>query len=202
MDGKLCIVFDYVADFVFTGNDNTYTLALIAKFRSLAQTTEPEMSASNILGMELVRDRTRRTISVCMMTHRIADLAAIFSQATTQHKRNVAIPTSAYLVLDPDFDSLSPSASVFLTPTDRTTYMQIVGSLIWIQILRPDILFAVLYLSWFTYKPRQHHLFMAYYCIGYLPWTYLLSWGHFTSFTVWLDRRFSRNRTTSPIRTW
>ena len=46
--------------------------------------------------------------------------------------------------------------------------MQIVGSLIWIQILRPDILFAVLYLSWFTYKPRQHHLSMAYYCIGYL----------------------------------
>jgi hypothetical protein len=46
--------------------------------------------------------------------------------------------------------------------------MQIVGSLIWIQILRPDILVAVLYLSWFTYKPRQHHLSMAYYCIGYL----------------------------------
>jgi hypothetical protein len=31
-----------------------------------------------------------------------------------------------------------------------------------------DILFAVLCLSWFTYKPRQHHLSMAYYCIGYL----------------------------------
>ena len=164
--GKLCIVFDYVDDFVFTGNDNMYTLSFITAFRDLAQTTEPDMNASNLLGMEIVRDRTRRTISV-RMTQRIADLAAIFPQATL-HKRNVPIPTSAYLVLDHDFDSLSPSASAFLSPTDRTTYMQIVGSLIWIQILRPDILFAVLYLSWFTHKPRQHHLSMAHYCIGYL----------------------------------
>ena len=47
--------------------------------------------------------------------------------------------------------------------------MQIVGSLIWIQIFHPDILFAVQYLScWFTYKPRQYHLSMAFCCIGYL----------------------------------
>ena len=137
-DGKLCIIFDYVDDSVYTGNDNAYTLALIAEFRSLAQTTEPDMNASNLLGMELVRDRNRRIISV-RMTQRIADLAAIFPQATL-HKRNFPIPTSAYLVLDHDIDSLSSSASAFLTPTDRTTYMQIVGSLIWIQILRPDIL--------------------------------------------------------------
>jgi hypothetical protein len=49
-----------------------------------------------------------------------------------------------------------------------TVYMQIVGSLIWIQILRSDILFAILYLSWFTHKPRHHHLSMAYYWIGYI----------------------------------
>ena len=46
--------------------------------------------------------------------------------------------------------------------------MQLVGVLIWIQGVRPDILFAVLYLSWFTQKPRQHHLNMAHYCLGYL----------------------------------
>jgi hypothetical protein len=43
-----------------------------------------------------------------------------------------------------------------------------VGSLIWIQGLRLDTIFAVLYLSWNTKAPRQHHLDMAYYCIGYL----------------------------------
>jgi hypothetical protein len=167
--GKLCIVFAYVDDFIFTGNNNATTLSYIAEFRKLAQTTEPDLNASNLLGMEIVRDRPRRLISI-RMTQRIADLAALFPQAT-QHKRNVPIPTSAYLVLDSDFESLSPSASTFLTPTDRTTYMQIVGSLIWIQVLRPDIIFAVLYLSWFTHKPRHHHILMAYYCIGYLHTT-------------------------------
>jgi hypothetical protein len=121
-DGTLCIVFDYVDDFVFSGNNNTYTLALIAKFRSLAQTTEPDnMNASNLLGMELVRDRNRRTISI-RMTQRIADLTAIFPQATL-HKRNVPIPTSAYIVLDPDFESLPPSsASAFFIP-NRSHYL-------------------------------------------------------------------------------
>eukprot|EP01035_Chromulina_nebulosa_P069636 gene69636-biopygen47086 len=65
------------------------------------------MNASNLLGMEFARDRSRRLISI-RMTQRIAD----------QHKRNVPIPTSAYLVLDHDFESLSPSASAFLTPAD------------------------------------------------------------------------------------
>ena len=46
--------------------------------------------------------------------------------------------------------------------------MQLVGVFIWIQAVRPDILFAVLYLSWFTQKPRQHYLNMAYYILGYL----------------------------------
>jgi hypothetical protein len=45
--------------------------------------------------------------------------------------------------------------------------MQLVGVFIWIQGVRPDVLFAVLYLSWFTQKPR-HHLNMAYYVLGYL----------------------------------
>ena len=46
--------------------------------------------------------------------------------------------------------------------------MQIVGSLIWIQLLRMEIIFTTLYLSWFTHQPRQHHLQMAYHCISYL----------------------------------
>jgi hypothetical protein len=46
--------------------------------------------------------------------------------------------------------------------------MSIVGSLIWIQGIRLDIIFAVLYLSWFTQQPRQHHMNMALHVIGYL----------------------------------
>jgi hypothetical protein len=45
-------------------------------------------------------------------------------------------------------------------------YMSIVGCLIWIQGVRIDIIFTVLYLSWNTKCPKQHHLSMAEYCIG------------------------------------
>jgi hypothetical protein len=46
--------------------------------------------------------------------------------------------------------------------------MQIVGYLIWLEVIRPDIIFVVLYSSWFTHQPRQHHMNMAMYCLGYL----------------------------------
>ena len=49
--------------------------------------------------------------------------------------------------------------------------MTLVGVLIWIQGCRLDIIFAVLYLSWSTTKPRQHHLNMAYYVLRYLRTT-------------------------------
>jgi hypothetical protein len=47
-------------------------------------------------------------------------------------------------------------------------YMAVVGSLIWIASIRLDILFTVMYLSWSTREPREHHLKMAKYCIEYL----------------------------------
>jgi hypothetical protein len=50
-------------------------------------------------------------------------------------------------------------------------YLSIVGSLIWIQGIRFDIVFAVLYLTWFTKAPRKHHFNMAIYVIGYLNTT-------------------------------
>ena len=72
------------------------------------------------------------------------------------------------LLDDSDFEQIPANESAFLTKPDITLYMQLVGVFIWIQGVRPDVLFAVLYLSWFTQKPRQHHLNMAYYVLGYL----------------------------------
>jgi hypothetical protein len=97
------------------------------------------------------------------------EVAALFSQAT-KHKRNVPIPTTGYLVHDQDFDQLPATDSAFLSKPDITLYMQLVGVFIWIQQgVRPEVLFAALYLSWFTaQKPRQHHLNLANYVSGYL----------------------------------
>ncbi len=47
-------------------------------------------------------------------------------------------------------------------------YMKIVGSLIWISGVRGDILFAVMYLTWFTKQPCTHHQLMVLYVLSYL----------------------------------
>ena len=49
--------------------------------------------------------------------------------------------------------------------------MAIVGSLVWISGIRQDILFSVLYLTWFTKQPRLHHYNMAIKVLTYLGHT-------------------------------
>ena len=122
-----------------------------------------------MLGYEIERDRDRHLIKVTNVA-KINEIVSLFPNVTT-YKCNIPIPTTGYLVNDYDFEQLPPAESAFLTKPDITLYMQIVGVLIWIQGIRPDILFATLYLSWFTQKSLQHHLNMAYYCLGYLSTT-------------------------------
>jgi hypothetical protein len=83
-------------------------------------------------------------------------------------KRQVPIPTTGYIVKDEEFEKLPLLKKDFLSREGIEVYMSIVGSFIWIQGVRIDIIFAILYLTWFTKAPRQHHLDMAYYCMGYL----------------------------------
>ena len=168
-NGKLILVYVYVDDYVFMGTHTEYTLAEITQFRTLFNTTEPDKNAIHLLGMEIDRDRTRKLITV-RMENKITELVDKFPQAI-KHPRNVPMPQSGYLVNDDDFASLPSAASAFLSHHDQHLYMQIVGCLIWLEVIRPDIIFVVLYLSWFTHKPRQHHMNMAMYCLGYLHTT-------------------------------
>jgi hypothetical protein len=168
-NGKLLLVYAYVDDYVFMGTDTDFTLAEITNFRNLFNTTEPDKNARRLLGMELDRDRPRRIITV-RMENKINELVEKFPHAI-KHPRNVPMPQSGYLVNDEDFATLPSAASAFLSNADQHLYMQIVGCLIWLEVIRPDIIFVVLYLSWFTHKPRQHHMNMALYCLGYLHTT-------------------------------
>ena len=124
---------------------------------------------SSVLGYEIDRDRVHKLIKITKKA-KIVVVAALFPHAT-KHNCNVPIPTTGYLVHDHDFNQLPAHDSAFLSKSDITFYMQLVGVFIWIQGVRPDVLFAVLNLSWFTQKPRQHHLNMAFYVLGYLSTT-------------------------------
>jgi hypothetical protein len=185
-DNNLSLVYAHVDDFLFGGNNDTYSQQQIADFRQLASTSEPVKNPSHVLGYEIQRDRQRKLIKVTN-TSKIMEMANLFPNAT-KIKRNIPIPTTGYLVHDHDFEHLPAKDSAFLSKSDITLYMQLVGVFIWIQGVRPDILFAVLYLSWFTQKPRQHHLNMAYYLLGYLYTTKDLSLvlgGNKFTFSFW-----------------
>jgi hypothetical protein len=83
-------------------------------------------------------------------------------------KRKVPMPTSGYVVREHELMSLSTYKKRLLNVKEISNYMTIVGTLIWLQGVRLDIIFAVLYLSWNTRSPTQHHMDMANYVISYL----------------------------------
>jgi hypothetical protein len=119
--------------------------------------------------MEIERDRSRKIILIRLLG-KIEELNTKYPHATRK-VRHVPMPVNGYLVRDYELDGLSETKKRLLTKDEITTYMGIVGCLIWIQGIRLDIIFAVLYLSWFTKCPRQHHMDMAEYTVGYLHTT-------------------------------
>lgn len=168
-NGNICIVYAYVDDFVCTGNNNNFVMQCIHQYRQFAATTSPAINPSILLGLEITRNKERNTISITMK-RRIEDLAALFPDAIKKSPK-VPMPTSGYIVDEDDLDALPASHSRLLNADEHSIYMQIVGCLIWIQSIRMDIIFTVLYLSWYTHRPRFHHLSMAFHCIAYLHHT-------------------------------
>jgi hypothetical protein len=160
------LVFAFVDDFIFTGNDRAFLESKIDEFRALANTTEPIWDPESILGMELSRDRASKTIS-CSMAAKIDEL---YLKHGVQRRKETRIPITpaAYIVRDEDFGTLPPEQSSFLEKAGITKYMCIVGCLIWISGYRHDIDIAVAYLTWNTKQPRQHHLNVALRVVSYL----------------------------------
>ena len=165
----IILMLGHVDDYLYGGNNNEATEQFIAAARTHAQYTEPERNASKFLGMEIERDRSRKIILIRLLG-KIEELNTKYPHATRK-VRHVPMPVNGYLVRDYELDGLSETKKRLLNKDEITTYMGIVGCLIWIQGIRLDIIFAVLYLSWFTKCPRQHHMDMAEYTVGYLHTT-------------------------------
>jgi hypothetical protein len=168
IENKVCIVFAFVDDFIFAGNIKEYVESNIVEFRKVADTTEPIWNPTSILGIQLDRDESTATIK-CTMSEKISEVAQRFNITTSINKiYTVPMPVSGYIYKDSEFDNLPIKKQTYLEPKQIKTYMAMVGALVWISGIRMDILFSVMYLSWFTKKPRQHHYDMATNVIKYL----------------------------------
>ena len=166
-DEDIVIIYDYVDDFIFTGNNRVLTEKVIAEFRELCSTTDPIWDAERILGMEFRRDRVKRIVKITM-TNKIAEVCAK-AQIEIDVEKNIPMPLSGYIVKDYEFDTMTNREQAeHLDKKGITSYMIIVGALIWISGLRLDILFATMYLAWNTKHPRRHHLRMSKHVLAYL----------------------------------
>lgn len=169
MEADTVIIFAFVDDFIITGTSHSSINATINRFRSETSTTEPLWNAPQILGITVSRDRPRHTISLSIKE------SILTLNGSTGHdsKKIIEVPlqASAYIVHDEDIANLNHDQQQLLSKNDKLTYMKIVGGLVWISGLRHDILFAVMYLSWFTQAPCQHHLRIARKVVAYLEQT-------------------------------
>ncbi len=91
----IMIIFAFVDDFVVTGSNRALMDAKLAEFRSVATTTEPIWDLPLVLGMEISRDRTKRTIS-CTMVSKIDELNEKYG---VKQRREPQIPLSNALLL-------------------------------------------------------------------------------------------------------
>lgn len=164
--GTLVVIYDFVDDFVITGNCTAGIKGFLDVFTKIATTTEPIWNPTKLLGMELQRDREKRIIKVTMES-KIEELAAKYG-LTDSKVEQVPIPESGYLINDYEFEKRPPEVAEFLGKKDITEYMQVVGSLIWLTGVRVDITLATTYTAWFTKAPRRHHMDMAKHVVKYL----------------------------------
>jgi hypothetical protein len=164
--GAVVIIYDYVDDFVVTGSDTGVLNEFVSEFRDKVTTTEPIWNASMILGMELSRIREKRVILV-RMAGKIEELAELHKVTEGRVKR-VPMPQHGYIIDDYEYENMREEFGRFLDKAEVTEYLKLVGSLLWLTGVRLDIIFSVMYLTWFTKKPRVHHLNMAVYTVNYL----------------------------------
>lgn len=171
---KLVLIYDYVDDFIFTSDSRDELERSVQEFTKLVDTTEPIYNAKKVLGMEIQRNHDKRIIMLSM-TNKITDMTNKFKvNESMKRKRKVPMVSVDYIVKPEDLDSLPEHKREPLDAEGIAKYMAIVGVLIWISGVRFDILFSVMYLSWYTQYPRQHHLDCAYRVMEYLEQSKLI----------------------------
>ena len=168
--GDYTFVYVYVDDFLVFGKKEGVG-SFVTGYRGMATTSEPVSDPGSFLGMEMVRDREKRLLTVTMKG-KIREAVDKLGIVEVEKPQVLPMSQAAYLVRDYEFEELKDqSMAEFLDADGVRDYFMVVGILLWVSGVRRDILFAVLYLSWSTKKPRKHHAVVALGVMRYLQST-------------------------------
>jgi hypothetical protein len=116
--------------------------------------------------MEIRRNREKSAIGLSLvdkaqeMMDKLKEYGIMEDLGLTERTPKVPIVISNVIIGDVASESkdVDEKLCTLLTKEEVTMYLVLVGGLIWQIGLRNDILFAVLYASWNTAKPRKYHL--------------------------------------------
>jgi hypothetical protein len=154
-----------VDDFIITGSSSNILQQVVSATRTHASTTTPALDPAAVLGIELERNKINKTISLTMRNKIMSLGKSIGIESEDQHI-SLPLPPHGYIIRSDDIQCMKDKMELSLQ--EKSEYLRMVGSLIWISGVRPDILFATMYLSWNTRSPLVHHQRMARHCIQYL----------------------------------
>ena len=153
--GRFFVVSLYVDDLIFTGND----LKLCAEFKASMQ-SEFDMTdlgrMKYFLGVEI--HQTEAGIFLCQGKY-ASEILARFGMGSCNAVNNPMVPGTK-------LSSQEKGEEI-----DSTEYKQLIGSLIYITTTRPDIMYAVSFLSRFMAAPKEGHLLAAKRILRYLKGT-------------------------------
>jgi hypothetical protein len=159
------LVYTYVDDFIWGGSDYEATKVQMELFRTGTPCTEAQWSPKKVLGCELQYFEEEQAVGVTMVKH----IEKLYEYVGKPEKSPTWTPmTKAKFIVDPDDIAKLGGKKGSELPADKERYMCIVGLLIWIAGARPDVLFTVMYLSWFSHMPTVHHMECAERAANYL----------------------------------
>ena len=161
-------MYHFEDDFLVTGSCAEELREFLLIFREVFKTTDPELDPKRVLGIDMVRIRKENIICLSMENKITGICESIGKLVTSSRVRKVPIPISGVII---ELDELTGEKAISLTIKETETYMEYVGSVIWISGIRFEIKFAVVFLTWYTKDPRRHHMDIAIYLLQYLRHT-------------------------------
>ncbi|KAL9231947.1 hypothetical protein vseg_007105 [Gypsophila vaccaria] len=154
-DGFLTMVLVYVDDLLLTGNDPSY-IAVLKKVLDTTFTIKDLGYIRYFLGLEVIRS------SEGILVNQRKYVRDLISDAGMNNCSPAPFPLPRGLKLTIDDGVLL---------SDPEVYRKIIGKLLYLNLTRPDISYAVQHLSQYMSSPREPHLQAAVHVIRYLKGT-------------------------------
>lgn len=178
---KVIIVSLYVDDLIYTGNDSV----MCESFKRSMQ-CEFEMTDLGkmkfFLGVEV--SQNSEGISLCQ-TQYAREVLKRFKMWEANDVKNPIVPGTKLTKLTPGKD------------VNSTKYMSLIGSLMYLTVTRPDLMYVVSLLSRFMAKPKEEHMTVAKRVLRYIKGTinYGLYYGKDNSqkLRVFTDSNYARD---------